>query len=50
MQVETDQDEQRRIEDEIVDLWNYEEADAIIDWSDADEEHIHIEDYAKEID
>ena len=49
MQIETEQDEQRKIEDEIVDQWNYEEAEAIIDWANPSEEQIYLEEDAKKI-
>ena len=40
MSIETQQEEQRRIEDEIVDNWNYEDAEAIIDLADVTEEYL----------
>ena len=49
MQIETEQDEQRKIEDEIVDQWNYEEAEAIIDWANPSEEQIYLEEDAEKI-
>ena len=40
MSIETQQEEQRRIEDEIVDNWNYVDAEAIIDLADVTEEYL----------
>ena len=50
MQVESEQQEQRRIEDEIVDQWNYEDAESVLDWATPDNEFIDVEEHAEEID
>ena len=49
MQIETEQDEQRKIEDEIVDQWNYEEAEAILDWANPSEEQIYLNNAKKKL-
>jgi len=50
MQVESEQEEQRRIEDEIIDQWNYEDAESVLDWATPDDEFIDVEEHAEEID
>lgn len=40
MSLETEQQEQRRIEDEIIDNFNYQEAESFMDLADYDEEYI----------
>ena len=40
MSLETEQQEQRRIEDEIIDNFNYQEAESFMDLVDYDEEYI----------